>query len=124
MHPAAVCTPVGTSQSCISSNRRSSGVKVRYDPHSSPLDKHTGAFSVSKRAAGRRLYCVVHRDISPGLMACGIVFFVLAPKALASAQLVLPDTLPCCHAKSVSSELNPKLWLLDFAFQCSCQATG
>lgn len=116
----------------ISNNRRSSGVEVRYDSNISPLDKHTGVFPMSKRAVGRRLYCVVHRDILPGLIACGIVFFVLAPKALASAQLVLPDTLPCCHATPVSSELNPKLWLLAFAFHSvparplaeGCQSLG
>lgn len=49
MHPAAVCMPVGTSQSHISNNRRSSGVEVRYDSNISPLDKHTGVFPMSKR---------------------------------------------------------------------------
>lgn len=66
-------------------------------------------FPVSKWAAGRSLHCVVHKHILPGMTACGTVFFVLAPKALASAQLALPDALPCFQAKPFSCEHNPKL---------------
>lgn len=78
---------------------------------------------MSKQAAGRRLYCVAHKDTLPSTIVGGIAFFVLAPKALASAQLALPDTLPAARPSQflVNITQSSGRWL--HIPQCSCQAT-
>lgn len=78
------------------------------------INKHISVFPRSKWAAGRSLHCVVHNAILPGMIACGRMFFVLAPRALASAACS-PRCFPMLPGQGIFSE--PKaLWLLASTF--------